>query len=412
VVAGGLSSHRRLATVVIDQGIASVAWYVPVLLVGRASTPPEFGVFLVAFGALATALAVSRAMFGVVLGMDLPALEGGPTLRSTMRLSSGGVVVCAMLVAVTLGATAALLPTAGASVALLAIGALVVLPQDLARYTAVAKARPGLSLRIDLVWCLPPLLGLALDVIGVLVLSAVDGLALWVFSGLASVLMALASGLLARPRFIGLIAWWRSDRRRRDLGGESLLSGVVPVANGWGAALVGGAAAVASVRGAAMLFAPVAMLMLVLTLAAVPEAHRRGSENAGRFMAAMTGALTVAALAWGMVALMVPDQVGRGLLGESWEVARPVLPWVCVEYVGVALWTGGAAMLRYASSTRTVLRVRLGYAPAAVVIPVALLAVHGEPWVFAATLAALAWVVGPVTILLGWRAVRSVSTIP
>ena len=79
---------------------------------------------------------------------------------------------------------------------------------------------------------------------------------------------------------------------------------------------------------------------------------------------------------------------------------------MCVEYLGVALWTGGAAMLRYASATRTVLRVRTAYAPAAVVLPVALLAIRDDPRVFAAVLAVLAWVVGPVAITLGLRAMR------
>lgn len=405
-MARDLTGHRRIAVVVADQALASAAWYAPVLLVGRAVTPGEFGVFLIAFGAVATALAVSRAMFGIVVGMDAAAMEHDPGLRRTLRLSAGGVTVLGLLVSLSLLAASLLVPIGSGTLLLLAVGAALVLPQDLARYTAVARARPGLALLVDLVWCVPPLVGIGLDVGGVVRLSGEEGMLLWLAAVLGSVLVAGATGLLARPQYAGLLTWWRSDRRRRDLGSESLLGGAVPVVNGWGAALVGGAVAVAAVRGAAMLFAPVMMLMLVLTLAAVPEAHRRSPADARRLMLALTGLLTLAAVVWGGIVLVLPTPAGRGILGESWDVARPVVPWVCLEYVGVAWWTGGAAMLRYASATRTVLRVRLAYAPAAVALPVVLLALRDDPRTFAAVLAVLAWVVGPASVALGLRAMR------
>jgi hypothetical protein len=395
----------RLVLVVVDQGLASIAWYMPVLLVGRTVAPSAFGVFLVGFGALAASLALSRAMFGVVVGMDA---DGRPTDQRTasLRLSAGGVLTVGAVTSTALLLASLLVPFAAVPLALLGAAAVIVLLQDLARYTAVAVGRPGAAVAADLAWCLPPLVALALDVAGVLDLGAHGGLVVWLTALLASLTVAAAAGLMSRPQFVGLWSWWRGDARRRDLGGDSLLSGVVPVANGWGAALVGGAVAVAAVRGAAMLFAPVMMMMLVMTLAAVPEARRRSADGARRLLLWLTGALTAAAACWGMVVLTLPDAVGRGLVGESWEVARPVILWVCVEYVGVALWSGGAAMLRYGSATRPILWLRLAYAPAAIVLPVLLLAIDDDPRTFAAVLALLAWLVGPASVVLGLREVR------
>lgn len=404
-----LTSHQRILVAAADQVLASTAWYVPVLFVARGASPADFGIFLIAFGLIATAVAVSRAMFGVVVGMDAASLGPGASLDRTLRHSAAGAIGCGVLTAMTLLVAATILPRSSVLIALLALGASVVLPQDLARYTAVAMAAPGRALLIDAVWSLPCLLGLALDALGIIAISPQAGLCLWVAAGASSLIAAALAGLVAHPQFRRLRGWWREDRRRWHLGGESILSGAVPVVNGWGAALVGGGVAVAAVRGAAMLFAPVTMLMLVLTMTAVPEAHRRSRHGAQRLLIALTALLAAAALTWSVLALLLPDSLGRELLGDSWSHVRPVLPWVCLEYIGVALWAGGAAMLRYSSATPRVLGLRLGYAPAAVVLPpVALLAMQADPRAFAAVLALLAWLVGPLSVWMGLSAMRAI----
>ena len=50
----------------------------------------------------------------------------------------------------------------------------------------------------------------------------------------------------------------------------------------------------------------------------------------------------------GVLALIIPSWVGRGLLGSSWEVVRPILPVTSVEYVALA----------WLASTRAVIRVQ------------------------------------------------------
>lgn len=401
-----LSPQGRLGVAAVDQGLASAAWYIPVLLVGRAASPAEFGVFLVGFGALATAVAVSRAMFGVVVGMDAAGLDE-EVLGRTLRRTSAGVAVAGLLATVALAAASLLVTRSSAALLLLGVVAVPLLLQDLVRYTAVALVRPRAAVLADAVWLAPPSAALALDVAGILDLDAPTGLLVWVGATVLSVLVGTRSGLLSRPLFRGSLTWWREDRRRRELGGESLLSGVVPVANGWGAAVVGGAVAVASVRGAAMLFAPVMVLMLVLTLAAVPEARRRHPAGARGLLVALAAALVGCSVVWGLAAVSIPDDVGRSIIGRSWDVARPVLAWVWVENVGAALWVAGGAMLRYSGHTRSVWRLRLAYSPLAAALPVAALAAWGDPVAFAATLALIVWVVGPLACFLGYRSLTA-----
>ncbi|QBR94183.1 hypothetical protein [Nocardioides euryhalodurans] len=402
-MASRLTGRGRLTISVADQVLASAAWYFPVLFVGRAVAPQEFGVFLVAYGALALAMAVSRAMFGVIVGMDVSSVSRS---HEVLRLTTGGVLSSGAAAAALLLAAAVVASGGRTLVALLGVAAVVVLVQDLARYTAIAVGTPVVALLMDTVWLVPCVVGLALDVGGRLSLSATGGMSLWLAAGAGSLAVGALAGVLAPPRFSGLWGWWRGDARRRHLGADSALSGAVPVANGWGAALVAGATVVAAVRGAAMLFAPVATLMTAMTLAAVPEALRRRPREAVRLLGTLTGLLVLCAAGWGVIAALLPDAVGRGLIGDTWTVAESVVPIVSVEYVGLAMWTGGTALLRYASDTRAVLRARLLYAPAAAVLPVAALAIDDDPRLFAVVLAVLAWLVGGSTFAIGLRAAR------
>ncbi len=308
--------------------------------------------------------------------------------------------------AAALFASAAVVPRGAHLLALLGVAALLVMLQDLARYTAVANGSPTRALLADTVWLVPCIGALVVDIGSTWALSAASGLVVWLAACAASMAVCLSTRLLARPRFSGLWSWWLGDERRRHLGADSVLSGLAPVANGGGAALVAGASAVAAARGAAMLFAPIATLMLAMTLAAVPEAHRRRRTEAVRLLTGLTGLLVLAAVVWGGLALAAPDAVGRALLGDSWELAEPVIPLVGLEYAGLALWTGGTAMLRYASATGVIVRLRLAYAPAAVLLPVLALATNDDPRHFVAALAVLAWVVGCVAVVSGVRAVR------
>jgi O-antigen/teichoic acid export membrane protein len=94
-------------------------------------------------------------------------------------------------------------------------------------------------------------------------------------------------------------------------------------------ALVGlvGLAAVGSIRGAQLLLGPVYVLSVGVHLSMVPEASRvTGSiPRFRRITLLSSGALAFVGSAWGLALLLLPDSVGRQLLGESWPGARSVL---------------------------------------------------------------------------------------
>jgi hypothetical protein len=77
--------------------------------------------------------------------------------------------------------------------------------------------------------------------------------------------------------------------------------------------------------------------------------------------------LVVVTLVWGLLALVLPDRVGHGLLGETWPSARRVVPFSIAEFVGLAVWNGAVALLRSSDRTRASAVLRICYLALAVV---------------------------------------------
>lgn len=399
----------RLATIALDQVLASACAYVLVLLVARSASAHDFGLFIIGFGVVTVAAAIGRAGLGAVLGMDLPVL--GPDSGNDLTRRSGAAAVLLGLVA-----TAALLAIAvsargevGATLCVMAGLVPMVLLQDLARYDLVARGRPQFALAGELVWLMAPLTLLLSDLVRDHTTSPVIAVSTWAGGLVGSLGVLGLAGQLRRPRFVGLSLWLTSDIRRFHLGADAAMSGLAPVGNAIGAAGVAGAATTAAVRGSAAVFAPLATLNLAMTLGAVPEARRRAAKPALRLLLTLTGGLVTIAMVWGGLMLTLPDRVGTEILGDTWTYAAPLIPYVAAEYVGLAVWSGATAMLRLAGDTRRILVLRLVYAPATLVLPVVALWVSDDARWFAGVLALLGLGVGGVGLAMGIRAVRGTS---
>lgn len=397
--------RARVVQTTVDQIVSSACLYSLIMLMARALSPREFGLFLIGFGVLTLASAIGRSMFGALLGMDLPSLGAEKSrdveARSVASLLIFGSAVGAVLA--TFGALAGgriLGPLLVVSVALP-----LVLLLDLVRYGLVARGAPVRALLADTIWVLPVGVLVSVDLFRGSVSSPGTAAFVWATGLVGSLGWLHFHGRIAPPRFRGLRTWLISDPRRLHLGLDASMAGLVPVGNGIGAAAVSSAVATAAVRGSAAMFAPLATLAMAVSLGAVPEAKRRLGGQALRFLLGVTGTLMAVSAAWGTLLLAVPDQIGEEILGSSWAVAEPLLPFVAAEYLGLAMWTGATAMLRYSNATRTALRIRLLYAPTSLVLPVVALAITDDVRAFVATLAALALLVGTAGI---WLAVRRI----
>jgi O-antigen/teichoic acid export membrane protein len=99
---------------------------------------------------------------------------------------------------------------------------------------------------------------------------------------------------------------------------------------------VAGLTAVAALRGAQLLFAPLDSLITGVRVFALP-ALGRAATRSERALRARAGEFSVVAgvlvVLWAAVLLELPDAIGRAVLGRSWQVAQPVLLAIAVGAV-------------------------------------------------------------------------------
>ncbi len=158
---------------------------------------------------------------------------------------------------------------------------------------------------------------------------------------------------------------WEWLRRHWGLGGRfagefltlfgaaQLVLGVLVVAGGYGE--------LARIRAGQVLFAPLQGLVNAVRLAVTSLAVKvwvRTPDRLSRFALGIGLALGAAAVASGIAAVLVPDRLGRRLLGDSWTGVGPVLAPLAVLNVSVALGLGAVTALRAMQASRESFRAR------------------------------------------------------
>jgi hypothetical protein len=266
-------------------------------------------------------------------------------------------------------------------------------------------ARPGAALANDLAWT-------GTQIAGVVILLATQSgtalpfLALWGGTGALAALVGLRQISVA-PRFRGL---GRRFVEIRPLGmrfaTEYLTGAGALQLVFFGIASVAGLATVAAIRGAQVILGPLNQLLTGLTLAGMPEvtrvaAHRRrrlpvvtASMSSG---AALVGAICVA------VALQIPDELGRRLLGDTWTQAEALLLPVGITICGNMATLGALLGLRALQNARVSLFARAVSALLLVVCVAAGLATGAPAIVLAWLITAAVW----CGVIVWWTAFLS-----
>jgi O-antigen/teichoic acid export membrane protein len=105
------------------------------------------------------------------------------------------------------------------------------------------------------------------------------------------------------------------------------------------------------------------ILFLGMGLVTIPEAARalqRSPRHLPLFCILVSGGLTVAALAWGVVLLVaVPRGLGNGLLGPIWRQTYPLVLPQMLYVMGQAVGSGAGTGLHALGAARRSLRVVL-----------------------------------------------------
>lgn len=353
------AARRRAAWSAADQGLFSLTNLALNLLVAQNVSQRAFGSFSVAYMVYILFSNSARAVGSEPLVIRYSARYGAQ-FEAAMRKTLGFGVAAGLASGVIIGAVGLLL-TGPVRFVVLALA--VCLPglmlQDACRFAFFAKGRPHQAACNEALWVV--MMGA-----GYVVLrwqDAVGAGSLVLLWGMAGSLAGLVGLVQARALPQVRQAWcWISENRDIApglLADFVLLIGASQVAS-FTVGIVAGLDELGALRAASVLVGPVTTVLTAARVTVVPEMVRIGARGRPivRLVVRISAGLgTVTALmTLGLVVL--PDQVGRRILGASWADARKLTVLVALGIVAVALNVGPIAGLRAMAALRRVVRAR------------------------------------------------------
>ncbi|MFJ9592831.1 hypothetical protein ACIRS3_08735 [Streptomyces virginiae] len=336
-------SRRGLAAVasVLDQAASSATNILVLVLAARLSSASGFADFSMVYVAFSVLLGLNMAYVGQSL-----VLEKGDGLGAACRSAAGFTSAASAAAGVLLAAVGLALPGATGR-AFLALGLVLplVLLQDGLRYCFSALRAPERALAADALRLVCVVAALAVQPEGA---SAGRLVLVWGLSALP----ALAVGLwLLRPYVRGSRADLRPYLRRGHLGQRFVVE--FAVGNGSSQLAVLGLGvfatplAVGALRGATTLFGPLNVLFNSANAFGPPVLGRLGGKRATvRATAALGVVLAAVGAGWATALYLLPDRLGRELLGDTWAAASALLPATGAQYAVMGLGTCALLTLR------------------------------------------------------------------
>ncbi|MFF4444928.1 hypothetical protein [Streptomyces sp. NPDC001502] len=336
-------SRRGLAAVasVLDQAASSATNILVLVLAARLSSASGFADFSMVYVTFSVLLGLNMAYVGQSL-----VLEKGAALGAECRSAVGFTAAASAAVGALLLVVGLALPGATGT-AFLALGLVLplVLLQDGLRYCFSALRAPQRALAADVLRLVCVVAALALQPDGA---SAGRLVLAWGLSALP----ALGVGLwLLRPYVRGARADLRPYLRRGHLGQRFVVE--FAVGNGSSQLAVLGLGvfatplAVGALRGATTLFGPLNVLFNSANAFGPPVLGRLGGKRATvRATAALGLLLAAVGAGWATALYLLPDRLGRELLGDTWAGASGLLPATGAQYAVMGLGTCALLTLR------------------------------------------------------------------
>jgi O-antigen/teichoic acid export membrane protein len=362
----GVSAAKRVAWGIADQALSSVTNFGLAVLAARALRVHEFGAFSIAFAAYTFALGISRATASEPLVIRFSGATEAGWRRGT-GASAGAVLILGVVGGVSslvVGLVAG--GTLGEALIVSGLALPFLLVQDHWRFAFFARGRGNLSFANDLAWALiqfPVLLILVLVIdsptVGWLLLAWGGG------AGVAAVLGAFQGGIT--PKVGHALWWWREQRDivPRILGEFGAVTGGSQLAL-FGIGALAGLSAVGAIRGAQVLMGPVNVLILGVSIVAIPEmvaSLKHSPSSLRRRSVVFSCGLGICSLVWGGVVMALPTSIGVQILGDTWTTAQSAMPGIIVWQTALAVSVGAVAGLRALAAVRRSLWVRIVVAP-------------------------------------------------
>jgi O-antigen/teichoic acid export membrane protein len=349
------SVRRQLSVITVDQAIAGGSNVLIAVLAAQLLDAASFGLFGIVFLVYVVAQGVSRALVcDPLLVHPVEAEE-----RKGDVIGTSCMLGLALALGVALVGLATLPVDTRLGSALIVLGAcmpLLVL-EDLGRYLAFALQRPTSALVLDVTWLV--LLAAAVVPLFVTDTESLAWLtAAWAGSGAAAGLLLFLQHRTAGLRLgLGWLRYTWGFSWRYLISYTATQGGALAAASAVGA--IAGARALGGLQGAILLVRPFMTFQIAVTAASIGHVTRSlGAVTAIRSYVTRISLLTTAAAALNLAVLLVlPDGVGDAILGDSWEVAEPLLLATGVQILFLGLMTGVRAGLLGMRAIRKVMMI-------------------------------------------------------
>jgi O-antigen/teichoic acid export membrane protein len=381
-----------------DQLVSSASNVLIVMAIARTSSPADFGFIALMLTAVSAGLAIIRQGLGTPLmltsahGAERVRYEAQRSLTASMLFGLGlGCVVLAFGVAIGRADLAAPI----------ALAAPVVLAQDVYRFIAISTARSSLAFISDGCWAILSLAAVIATWAGLPGLTGPLVVWIWAASALVCCLgMAYATRLL--PRVTSLSHWWQENLPHRlRFSSEAAIASITVLSVSTLATVIVGPVATAALRGASVVMGPLNILMNALPLLIVPKAVQQGDTYAGVWRRLWPFGLLMSAIAVtvSLTGFLLPERIGALILGESWVLVAPLLPFIGLEYCALAWLSCNRTALQAKGRSGELLQLRVIFALTDLVLTAAAALLFGTAVSMAAALALSAIVL----LLPAWR---------
>ena len=354
-------ASRRLGWGLADQAVSSLTNFAVSIYVARSLGASEFGAFSLAYVTYAFVLNASRGLATDPLlvrfsGAELPAWRRAVSACTGTALAVGLVSRRCSRSAWPRCCTA---PRRGVPGPGLTLPGLML--QDSWRYAFFALGRGSQAFLNDLVWAL----ALAPSLLALRMTHHQHVFWFVLVWGAAATVAACVGPLQARviPRLTRVREWLHhiQDLGFRYLAENTLISGAAQLRI-YGIGLIVSLAAVGYVQVASMLMGPFLVVFMGISLVVVPEAARvlqKHPRHLRKFCGLVGIALSLAALAWGgLLLLVLPMGLGK-LVGPLWHPAYLLLIPVTIQVIGSTLSCGATAGLHALGAARRSLRAQI-----------------------------------------------------
>lgn len=342
----------------LDQAVYSAATFLVSSIAARNLSIDEFGIFGLYMAISLVCVGLQRAMFAEPL-MVISATSS-PSTRILLRAFVGALAL-ALVVGSALSIALMLSPLAFPQ-SLVGFAVLGPFIQDSVRFALYTTRGSGAMLAVDLISSATQVTLMALIAWGGAT-SFAPYFSVW---GLGALAGAIAVGWLlaiGKRSVAGHSTTEDFGTMSRQFGTDYAL-GIVPLqATLLTATAFGGFTASAALRGADTIVGPFrtvlqALPALLLRRWASPSDRRR------QILALRaTVPLWIATLAYGLVILLLPAEVGQFILGDTWVVAREVMPYAIAALIPITLTYTSSLALKAMGAGRALLMARLAVVP-------------------------------------------------